>query len=85
MQYWILMFSITAILAGLIDFASASSSAAGIAKSLFFIFLVLFLVALISHAFRRVSTWRKGLQVPRGAPTAQCHRGPVPTSKADGV
>jgi len=54
MLYWALMFFVVALLAALFGFTGISLAAAGVAKILFFIFLVLFLVSLIAHAARRV-------------------------------
>jgi uncharacterized membrane protein YtjA (UPF0391 family) len=47
MLYWALMFFIVAIVAGVFGFGSIAVGAAGIAKILFFVFLVLFLVSLV--------------------------------------
>jgi len=51
--YWALMFFVVALVAALFGFTGISLAAAGIAKILFFVFLVLFLVSLIAHAARR--------------------------------
>jgi uncharacterized membrane protein YtjA (UPF0391 family) len=53
MLYWALMFFIVALVAALFGFTGISLAAAGVAKILFFVFLVLFLVSLIAHAARR--------------------------------
>ena len=53
MLYWALMFFVVALLAALFGFTGISLAAAGVAKILFFVFLVLFLVSLIAHAARR--------------------------------
>jgi uncharacterized membrane protein YtjA (UPF0391 family) len=53
MLYWALMFFVVALVAALFGFTGISLAAAGVAKILFFIFLVLFLVSLIAHAARR--------------------------------
>ncbi len=53
MLYWALMFLIVALLAGLFGFLGVASLAAGIAKVLFFLFLVLFLVSLLAGLTRR--------------------------------
>jgi len=53
MLYWALMFFVVALLAALFGFTGISLAAAGVAKILFFVFLVLFLVSLIAHAVRR--------------------------------
>jgi uncharacterized membrane protein YtjA (UPF0391 family) len=44
---WTLTFLIVALLAGALGFTGIAGAAVGIAKTLFFIFLVLFLVSLI--------------------------------------
>lgn len=51
MLSWALMFFIVAIIAGLFGFTGIASGAASIAKTLFFIFLVLFLVSLLFGVF----------------------------------
>jgi uncharacterized membrane protein YtjA (UPF0391 family) len=52
MLYYALCFFIIAVIAGLLGFGVIASAAAGIAKILFFVFLVLFIVTLIGHASR---------------------------------
>jgi len=42
-----------ALVAAVFGFSGVALAAAGIAKILFYIFLVLFLVSLVSHLFRR--------------------------------
>jgi len=54
MLYWTLMFLIVALVAGLLGFGAIAFAAAGVAKILFFIFLVLFLVSLLTNVVRRV-------------------------------
>jgi uncharacterized membrane protein YtjA (UPF0391 family) len=54
MLYWSLMFLLIAILAAVFGFTGISLLAAGVAKILFFIFLVLFVVSLVAHVMRRV-------------------------------
>ena len=54
MLYWALMFLVIAILAAIFGFTGISLMAAGIAKILFFVFVILFVVSLIMHAARRV-------------------------------
>jgi uncharacterized membrane protein YtjA (UPF0391 family) len=54
MLYYALVFLLIAILAGVFGFTGISLASAGIAKILFFVFIVLFLVSLITHAARRV-------------------------------
>jgi uncharacterized membrane protein YtjA (UPF0391 family) len=53
MLYWTLIFLIVAIVAAFLGFGGMAIAAAGIAKILFFIFLVLFLVSLLTNVFRR--------------------------------
>lgn len=47
MLYWAFVFLIIALVAGLFGFGIVASTAAGIAKILFFVFLVLFILALL--------------------------------------
>jgi uncharacterized membrane protein YtjA (UPF0391 family) len=54
MLYWALMFLVVALLAAVFGFTGIAVASAGIAKILFFVFLVLFLVSLVAHAARRV-------------------------------
>jgi uncharacterized membrane protein YtjA (UPF0391 family) len=49
MLYWALVFLIIALVAGLLGFGAVAFAAAGIAKILFFLFLVAFLITLIMH------------------------------------
>jgi uncharacterized membrane protein YtjA (UPF0391 family) len=53
MLYWALMFLLVAILAAVFGFTGISLVAAGVAKILFFVFLVLFVVSLVAHVSRR--------------------------------
>ncbi|MFY9804038.1 MAG: DUF1328 family protein [Candidatus Acidiferrales bacterium] len=53
MLRWALGFFIIALIAAVLGFGGIAVAAAGIAKILFFIFLVLFLVALVSGLMRR--------------------------------
>jgi len=53
MLNWALTFLVVAILAAVFGFGGVAIAAAGIAKMLFFIFLVLFLVSLMAHLVRR--------------------------------
>jgi uncharacterized membrane protein YtjA (UPF0391 family) len=53
MLRWAIAFFIIAIVAAIFGFGGIAVAAAGIAKILFFIFLVLFLVALLSGLVRR--------------------------------
>jgi uncharacterized membrane protein YtjA (UPF0391 family) len=54
MLYYALIFLILALLAGMLDFFGLAVAFAGIAKILFLLFLVLFLVSLVMHLGRRV-------------------------------
>jgi uncharacterized membrane protein YtjA (UPF0391 family) len=54
MLRWALAFFIVALVAALFGFGGIAVAAAGIAKILFFIFLILFLVALVGGMVRRV-------------------------------
>ncbi len=47
MLSWALVFLVIAILAGLMGFGVVAGTAAGIAKILFFLFLILFVVSLL--------------------------------------
>jgi uncharacterized membrane protein YtjA (UPF0391 family) len=47
MLHWTLMFLIIAVIAALLGFTGVAGAAAGIAKVLFFIFLVVWLIAFI--------------------------------------
>ncbi len=53
MLRWALGFFIVALLAALLGFSGIAVVSGGIAKILFFIFLVLFLVSLVGHLLRR--------------------------------
>ena len=53
MLYWALVFLVVAIVAGLLGFGAVAFAAAGIAKLLFFLFVILFLVSLVMHVGRR--------------------------------
>jgi uncharacterized membrane protein YtjA (UPF0391 family) len=52
MLYWTLVFLVVALIAGLFGFGGIASASAGIAKLLFGIFIVLFLVSLVVGALR---------------------------------
>jgi uncharacterized membrane protein YtjA (UPF0391 family) len=52
MLRWILMFLVFAILAGALGFTGVAGTSIGIAQTLFYIFLVLFVVSLIVHLVR---------------------------------
>lgn len=53
MLYWTLAFLVIALLAALLGFSGIAVAAAGVAKILFYLFLVLFLVGLVMHLARR--------------------------------
>jgi uncharacterized membrane protein YtjA (UPF0391 family) len=53
MLYWALVFFIIAIVAAFLGFGGVAFAAAGVAKILFFIFLVLFIVSLLANVARR--------------------------------
>jgi uncharacterized membrane protein YtjA (UPF0391 family) len=53
MLYWSMVFLIIAIIAALFGFGIIASTAAGIAKILFFIFLVVFVVTMFGGLGRR--------------------------------
>ena len=53
MLRWALAFFVIAIIAAVFGFGGIAVAAAGIAKVLFFVFLVLFLVALLGGLVRR--------------------------------
>jgi uncharacterized membrane protein YtjA (UPF0391 family) len=52
MLYYALVFLVVALVAGLLGFGVVAFAAAEIARICFFIFIVLFLVSVISHLFR---------------------------------
>jgi uncharacterized membrane protein YtjA (UPF0391 family) len=52
MLSWALTFFVAAIIAAVLGFTTVAGAAAGITKILFFIFLVLTLVALVAGALR---------------------------------
>jgi uncharacterized membrane protein YtjA (UPF0391 family) len=51
MLYWTLMFLIVALIAGALGFGGIASASAGIARVLFFLFLVGFVVTLLLNLF----------------------------------
>jgi uncharacterized membrane protein YtjA (UPF0391 family) len=53
MLRWALGFFIVALLAALLGFTGIAVATAGIAKILFYLFLILFLVTMVSHLLRR--------------------------------
>jgi uncharacterized membrane protein YtjA (UPF0391 family) len=52
MLAWVIIFLVISLLAALFGFTGLAVATAGIAKVLFFIFLVLFLITLIFHLIR---------------------------------
>jgi uncharacterized membrane protein YtjA (UPF0391 family) len=52
MLYWALLFLVVALVAALFGFGGISAVATDIARVLFFIFIVLFLVSAIAHLLR---------------------------------
>jgi len=53
MLYWSAVFFVIALVAALFGFGNLSESAGDIAKVLFFIFVVLFVISLVAGMFRR--------------------------------
>ena len=53
MLYYALMFLVIALVAGALGFGFVAFAAVGIAKVLFMVFLILFVVSLIAHLSRR--------------------------------
>ena len=53
MLYWAAIFFLIALLAGVLGFGGVAVAAAGIAKILFYVFLVIFLVTLLLGVTRR--------------------------------
>jgi uncharacterized membrane protein YtjA (UPF0391 family) len=49
---WALTFLVVALIAGLLGFTTIAGTAIGVAKILFYIFLVLFLVSAVMHVVR---------------------------------
>ena len=54
MLYWAVIFFVIALVAAFLGFGGVAFAAAGIAKILFFVFLVLFIVSLLANVVRRV-------------------------------
>lgn len=52
MLNWAVTFLVIALIAALLGFTSVAGAAIGIAKILFYIFLILFVVSLVSYLFR---------------------------------
>jgi len=53
MLRWALIFFVVALLAAVLGFTGIAVAAAGVAKVLFFLFVVLFLITLLGHVTRR--------------------------------
>jgi uncharacterized membrane protein YtjA (UPF0391 family) len=53
MLYWSAAFFIIAVVAALFGFGNIAAGATSIAKVLFFLFIVLFLISLVTGLFRR--------------------------------
>jgi uncharacterized membrane protein YtjA (UPF0391 family) len=50
MLYWAILFLIVAIIAAAFGFRGVASTAASLARVLFFIFIVIFIIVLVAHA-----------------------------------
>lgn len=55
MLYWALVFFLVAIVAAVFGFGGIASASAGIAQILFFIFVALFVIALVMNVLRSAS------------------------------
>jgi uncharacterized membrane protein YtjA (UPF0391 family) len=64
MLYYALVFLCGAIISGLLGFAGIAFAAVGIARLLFFLFLVMFLVTFLTHLARRSGRHVKGYEGP---------------------
>jgi uncharacterized membrane protein YtjA (UPF0391 family) len=53
MLRWALTFFVVALIAAVLGFTGVALAAAGIAKILFYLFLILFLVTFVGHLLRR--------------------------------
>lgn len=49
---WVLTFLVIALIAGLLGFTAVAGAAIGVAKIVFFVFIILFLVSLVMHMGR---------------------------------
>jgi uncharacterized membrane protein YtjA (UPF0391 family) len=54
MLYWAVVFLIIALIAGGLGFTGVAFVSADMARILFIVFLVLFLISLVAHAGRRI-------------------------------
>ena len=68
MLCWVFVFLATAIIASLRGLGGLASTAAGIAQLLFFVFLVVFLVALVMGSIRHRPAGRAATGDPADAP-----------------
>ncbi|MCL4361756.1 DUF1328 domain-containing protein [Candidatus Dependentiae bacterium] len=50
--YWALIFLVVALIAGVLGFGGIANVSVDIARILFFIFLVLFIISIAMHLFR---------------------------------
>jgi len=55
MLRWALIFFVVALVAAVLGFSGIAVAAAGMARILFYVFLILFVVSLLTHTFRRGS------------------------------
>ena len=53
MLRWALIFFVVALMAALLGFTGIALAAAGVAKILFYIFVILFVLSLLGHVARR--------------------------------
>ncbi len=53
MLYWTITFFVVALIAAVFGFTGISTAAAGIAKVLFFVFLILFVIGLVANMTNR--------------------------------
>lgn len=53
MLRWAIVFFVVALIAAVLGFGGVAIAAAGIAKILFYLFLILFLITLVGHLLRR--------------------------------
>jgi uncharacterized membrane protein YtjA (UPF0391 family) len=53
MLRWAIVFFVVALIAAVLGFGGIAVAAAGIAKILFYLFLILFLITLVGHLLRR--------------------------------
>ena len=70
MLYWALVFFIVAVIAGILGFGGIAFAAVGIAKILFFLFLVVFLVTLVMGFAGRQPAAALKASRPRRSPAA---------------